>query len=84
MRSIWTAKYENNEIKVENSWFHGERLFVNGKLQDERFGFASSDLSGHVLTNNGKKQIKVNLGGFFKIQCRLFVDDENLETIQVS
>ena len=42
MKSIWIASYENNEVKVENTWFNGERLYVNGILQDERFGFFSS------------------------------------------
>lgn len=38
MKSIWTANYENNEVKVENTWFNGERLYVNGNLQDEKVG----------------------------------------------
>ena len=32
MKSIWTTNYENNEIKVENTWFNGERLYVNGNV----------------------------------------------------
>ncbi len=84
MKSIWTVKYNENEIRVENTWFNGERLFVNGKLQDEKFSFFSSDLIGHLKTSDGeKKTIKVNLGGFFKIGCRLFVDDEKIEVTQL-
>jgi len=39
MRSIWIANYEENEIRIENSWVRGEKLFVNNKLQDERLSF---------------------------------------------
>lgn len=84
MKSIWTANYDKNEIKIENTWFNGERLFVNGKLQDEKFSLCSSYLTGHLQTSNDKKKIiKVNLGGYFKINCRLFVDDEKIETTKL-
>lgn len=74
----WIANYENNEIRIENS-YKGERLFVNGKLQDEKFSLFSSDLTGHIMTNDGeKKLIKLNLGGFWKIDCRLFINDEKI------
>ena len=83
MKSIWTANYDNNEIKIENTWFHGERLFVNGKIQDEKQSMFSSDLTGHIITRNGEKAlIKAHIGGYFKIVCRLFVDDEKVELIQ--
>ncbi len=84
MKSIWTANYENNEIRVENTWFDGERLFVNGNLQDERMGLISTDLSGHLFNQkNERENIKVNLGGSFKIICRLFVNDSKVEVTQV-
>lgn len=84
MKSIWTTNYENNEIKIENTWFNGERLFVNGKLQDEKFGFFSSDLTGHIInTKNEKEIIKVNLGGFMKIECRLFINDNKIKATQI-
>ena len=84
MKSIWTANYDGNEIRIENSWFKGECLFVNGKLQDERISFLTSDLIGHVITKDGvKKTVKVNLGGFLKIDCRLFIDDEKIATIKL-
>jgi hypothetical protein len=35
MKSEWILKYDDNEIKVTNSWFSGEKLFVNNELQDE-------------------------------------------------
>ena len=84
MKSIWTTNYENNEIKIESTWFNGERLFVNGKLQDEKFGFFSSDLTGHIMnTKNEKEIIKVNLGGFMKIECRLFINDNKIKATQI-
>ena len=84
MRSIWVANYEENEIRITNSWFRGEKLFVNNKLQDERLSFFSSNLTGHLFSKNGeKKQIKVNMSGWFTIGCRLFVDDEKVEVIKI-
>ncbi len=84
MKSIWTTNYENNEIKIENTWFNGERLFVNGKLQDEKFGFFSSDLTGHIINSKNEKEIiKVNLGGFMKIECRLFINDNKIKATQI-
>ena len=81
MRSIWIAKYEESEIRIENSWFRGEKLFVNNKLQDERLSFFSSNLIGHLISKDGKRiPIKVNLSGWFTIGCRLFIDDEKIET----
>jgi hypothetical protein len=31
MKSEWIANYESNEIKITNSWFTGEKLFVNNE-----------------------------------------------------
>jgi hypothetical protein len=39
MKSEWIANYEGNEIKITNSWFHGERLYVNNELQDEQINY---------------------------------------------
>jgi hypothetical protein len=84
MKSIWIASYENNEVKVENTWFNGERLYVNGILQDERFGFFSSNLTGHIMNSrNEKEAIKVNLGGCWRIDCRLFINDNKVEIKQM-
>jgi hypothetical protein len=29
MKSEWITNYDENEIKVTNSWFNGEKLYVN-------------------------------------------------------
>jgi hypothetical protein len=83
MKSIWTTNYENNEIKVENTWFNGERLYVNGILQDEKTSLFSSNLTGHLInTNNQRENIKVSLFGYVKIKCSLFINDKKIEVIQ--
>lgn len=80
MKTIWTAIHEGNEIKIENTWFNGERLYVNGNLQDWRYGFFSSDLTGHLMNQkNEREDIKLNIGGFFKVSCRLFINDKKVE-----
>jgi len=79
MRSEWIAMYEDTEIRVVNTWFDGEKLYVNKELQDERFGMFGSDLTGHVIDSNGeRKNIKVNIGGALTISCRVFVDDKKM------
>lgn len=84
MKSIWIAVYEDCEIKIENTWFNGARLYVNGKLQDERFGWYSTDLTGNIFTKNGEKHlIKVNLGGTLFVGCRLFIDDKKVDVKQL-
>ena len=84
MKSIWTANYENNEIKIEKTWFNGERLYVNGNLQDERYGLFGSDLTGHLINSKHERElIKVNLGGFWKIDCRLFINDSKIKLTQI-
>lgn len=83
MKSIWTAEYEDNQIKIENTWFQGERLFVNDILQDETFGLVSTRLWGHLFDKNGEKfRIKANIGGFLRTTCNVFVDDRLIEIIQ--
>jgi hypothetical protein len=79
MKSEWIGKYENSEIRINNTWFKGEMLFVNGELQDKKYGLTSSNLTGHVINEKGeRKDIKVNLGGSFKINCTLFIDNKEL------
>ncbi len=79
MKSIWTANYKNNEIRIENTWFNGERLYLNGNLQDEKKGIINSTLIGKIQDES----IKVNLGGFFKVKCKLFINDIEIETNQI-
>lgn len=83
MKTTWIATYENNEIRVENTWFNGERLYVNNELQDESFGSFSADLTGHLFNaKNEREAIKVHLGGVMKIGCSLFINDRKLEIIK--
>ena len=83
MKSIWTANYDDNQIKVENTWFHGERLYVNDVLQDETFGFVSTKLWGHLFNKNGEKvSIKANLGGAWRTACNVFVGDNSIELVK--
>lgn len=81
--SVWQAEYESNVIQITNRSLTAE-LHVNNELQDERFGFGFvMDLTGHLFDKNGeRKDIKVNLGGAFRVGCRLFVDDKKIEVIR--
>lgn len=74
---IWTTTHKGHQIRVENGWFSGERLIVDGETQDERRGFSiRSQLSGRIRSGEGVGEaIRVSLGGWFVIGCHLFVDD---------
>ena len=70
----WEAKYEENVILVEN-YVNGERLYVNGDLQDEQMGIVErSRLWGQLPTG---ETVKVSLGGRkLKVECRIFIDNK--------
>jgi len=78
MNKNWITQYKGHEIRVENGWFSGERLYVDGQLQDEHKGFRfSSRLWGKVPSEEGAGEtIKVTIGGWFVMNCRIFVDDK--------
>ncbi|MDV2682784.1 hypothetical protein RYX56_00195 [Alkalihalophilus lindianensis] len=78
MKKTFRITYEGHQIEVENRWFNGEKLYVDGELQDENLGLAlRATLAGVLTTNNGeRKRIKVAIGGFFKIHCKIFIDNK--------
>jgi len=79
--SSWTANYDGNAIRIENSWWLNKaKLFVNNKLQDEQWYLYSSVLTGHLGSKDGeRKEIKVTVSCGFTTFCRLFIDDEKVE-----
>lgn len=69
----WETNYCGNTIVVENRAY-GERLYVNGELQDEQIGFAGrSRLWGQLKTG---EIIKASIGSTFKMHCRIFVNNK--------
>ncbi|MCM3576337.1 hypothetical protein M3172_24530 [Mesobacillus subterraneus] len=79
MKKVFEITYEGHHILVENTWFNGEKLFVDGELQDQNLGFAfdRATLYGVIKNNEGANQkIKVSLGGAITVGCRIFVDHE--------
>ena len=74
----WNLNYKGHQIRVENGWFSGERLIVDGELQDEQKGFAArSRLWGKIRNGDGAGEtIKVTLGGWLSISGRVFIDDK--------
>jgi len=86
MKTIWEANYENNAIRVENTWLNGERLFVNNELQDITKGAFGTELFRHVNKNNGEKlNVKVRLfSDFFSVKCILFIDNKKVSIDKIS
>ncbi|WNF23397.1 hypothetical protein [Mesobacillus jeotgali] len=79
MKKVFEVTYGGHHIQVENTWFSGEKLYVDGKLQDQNLGFAfdRATLNGVIRNNQGEDQIiKVSLGGAITVECRIFVDHE--------
>jgi len=77
MKKVFDATYEGHHIQVVNTWFNGEKLYIDGQLQDENLGVALRATLRGVLKNSDEitKNIKVSLGGFFSIKCKIFVDN---------
>jgi hypothetical protein len=71
----WRIDYKGHDIVVENG-VSKERLFVDGELQHENFGLGCrSSLWGRLKTEEGGgSEVKVILGGWWRVQCRIFID----------
>ena len=77
MKKTFDVTHEGRHILVENRWFQGEKLYVDGELQDENLGLSfRGDLNGKLKSTDGFKNIKVAVGGFYKIHCKVFVENE--------
>lgn len=74
---VWNTTYKGHPIRIENGWFSGERLIVDGETQDEQRGFAfRSQLTGRIRSGDGEGEpIRVSLGGWLAISCHIFIDD---------
>lgn len=85
MRKVFEAIYDGHRIQVENRWFAGEKLYVNGELQDENMGLAlRATLNGNLKMDcNESKNIKVTIGGFFSIHCKIFVNHVVIPSYQI-
>ncbi|MBE4909137.1 hypothetical protein IMZ08_13800 [Bacillus luteolus] len=78
MKKEFNVTYDGHHIQVINTWFNGEKLYVDGKLQDQNLGLGLSraSLTGTLRSSNDViKNIKVRIGGNFSIQCRIFIDN---------
>jgi hypothetical protein len=85
MKKVFEAIYDGHEIRVENRWFAGEKLYVDGVLQDENIGLAfRATLTGNLkIDSHVSKQIKVAIGGYFSMHCRIFVDHVLVPSYQI-
>jgi len=74
---VWQVQYKGHDVRVENS-LKGEKLIVDGKIQDAGLGMGfRSRLWGTIKSGDGAGEtIKISLGGWLGIDCRIFIDDE--------
>ena len=81
MISIWKGMYLGNSIEVHNTWFRGEKLFINGTLQDfDKNGFGRSSLMGIINKSGDKIFVRARLHSYmFSIGCYVFADDKQVE-----
>ncbi|WP_077601482.1 hypothetical protein [Oceanobacillus sojae] len=77
MKKVFDATCEGHHIQVVNTWLNGEKLYVDGKLQDENLGLALRATLRGILKKNDQitKNIKVSIGGIFTMKCKIFVDN---------
>lgn len=74
-KGVWQASYDLDSIRVENK-ASSLKLFVNDKLQDVFLGslsYVPPILMGKLP---GGKEVRVKVGGDFKMHCYIFVDNE--------
>lgn len=71
---IWETTHRGSTIRVESS-LRGEKLFVNGQLQDAQIGALSgrSRLWGRLPDG---APVKVSLGIRWTVRCMIFVEDQ--------
>ncbi|WP_099300718.1 hypothetical protein [Bacillus sp. Marseille-P3800] len=77
MEKTFEINYEDHHILVINTWVSGEKLFIDGELQDENVGLAlRGTLNGSFVNNHNQvKNVKVSIGGTLSIKCIIFVDN---------
>ena len=76
----WKFEHEGNVIEVINS-ATGEKLIVNGHLQDEQIGYAArSRLYGHLQSPKGERlHLKVSIGTeYLAVRCIVFLDNKEI------
>ena len=77
MANSWEATYKGHTVKVENSIFEGEKLWVDGELQDRTYEVWSARLWGTIRSGDEEgTRIKAHIGGGFGQKCSIFADDE--------
>lgn len=77
MKKAWDIKYKGHNIHIENHWINGERLFVDGELQDEKTSLFGSTLHGEIKNGEGKgDKVKVEIRStWVAINCKIYVND---------
>ncbi|MBM4761197.1 hypothetical protein [Bacillus sp. B15-48] len=74
----WNIKYENNDIKIINTYNH-EELYINDQLVSEkkRNHWYSWLIPYQTLTGTvEERRVKVKLGGVFSLNCKVYVDQD--------
>lgn len=79
---VWKYVYNDEIVEVKNSALKVE-LVVNGALQDIRRGafVPSAPLIGKLKAG---EEVKATLGGDFKIECALFINNVAQEPVEIS
>ncbi|MGB1039259.1 MAG: hypothetical protein ACPGVD_00125 [Flavobacteriales bacterium] len=85
MKTIWKGIYLGNSIEVHNTWFRGEKLFINETLQDISYGwFGQSKLECELPNRSSKTNLRVKLiSGFWKIKCYVFADGREIKMNEI-
>ncbi len=78
-----TAQIGSTEIKFENTWFHGAKLFVNGQevaTNNKYFALSKSHpvISVRTLIDGTEKLIEVFAFAIFTVKLKICLDGKQI------
>lgn len=82
LKQQFDVKYGNNIILINNE-YNKEQLYINGNLVDQNertrwyhWLWSFYQLNGSIDDYGKTKKVKVKIGGWKNLNCRIYVDDE--------
>lgn len=85
MTKEWIAEYNGHRIRVQNTWFSGARLYVDGECRDTNqqiFGVSGAipRLSARLVDSDGQTRvIEIFVKApFFTVKAKICVDGRQI------
>ena len=84
MLRVWIAEYDGHQIRVHNTWFSGQRLFIDGECRDtdgQLFIVSGTipRLSARLLGSEGQTHVvEVFSKAIFTVKVKICVDGRQI------